>query len=157
MRLCNYLLLFFLVLAHTTCIAAVHWDELSASSGDIDAFFPPKLAGILKRVADAKSIPYASLAAGMLLLTCVFSHASWTSGVAGQIEPLILHLKNVGLSGINKTGCFNYVNYIFHRSNQLPAALWESRSEMLRGKAVWKPQALHQCIVRRASANKVLF
>ena len=109
MCLCNHLLLFFLVLAHTTCIAAVHWDELSASSSDLDAFFPPK------RVADAKSIPCALLAAGVLLLTCVYSHASWTSGVAGQIEPLVLYLKNMGLSGINKTGCFNYVNYLFHK------------------------------------------
>ena len=76
------------------------FEELSASCSNLPAFFPPNLSDVLKRVADAKSIPYAGMAAAMLFLTCVFSQASWCIGVGGQIEPLILYLKNMGMSGI---------------------------------------------------------
>jgi len=86
---------------------------LSKASADLDAFFPPKLVRVMKRTADAKSIPLASLATTMLLLAATFSPSSWANGVGGHIEPLILHLKAMGDSGINKSGGTKLFDYLF--------------------------------------------
>ena len=49
-------------------VSAVHEDDARITRGDFTAIFPANLAAVLKRVADAKSIPYAAMISGMLML-----------------------------------------------------------------------------------------
>ena len=85
----------------------------SSSEEDLAAAFPPNLSAVLKRVADAKCIPYRAMISGMIMLVCAFSPASWCSSVGGHNEPLVMYLKNLGLSGINKTGAMRFFEHIF--------------------------------------------
>ena len=80
---------------------------------DLFAMFPNNLANVLKRVADAKCIPYGGMVAGILGLMCTFSPSSWCSSVGGHDEPLLMTLKMVGISGINKTGAMRYFEHVF--------------------------------------------
>ena len=80
---------------------------------DLFAMFPKNLANVLKRVADAKCIPYGGMVAGILGLMCTFSPSSWCSSVGGHDEPLLMTLKMVGISGINKTGAMRYFEHVF--------------------------------------------
>ena len=54
----------------------MHEEDAKIARGDFTSLFPLTLAVVLKRVADAKSIPYASMVSGMLALTCTFSCSS---------------------------------------------------------------------------------
>ena len=83
------------------------------SEEDLAAAFPTNLSAVLKRVADAKCIPYRAMISGMIMLVCAFSPASWCSSVGGHNEPLMMFLKNLGLSGINKTGAMRFFEHIF--------------------------------------------
>ena len=42
-------------------IALVEMSVAAGGAEDIDAIFPPRLAAVLKKVADAKSIPYGAM------------------------------------------------------------------------------------------------
>ena len=57
-------------------VALVAVSVAGGGAEDIDAIFPPRLAAVLKKVADAKSIPYGAMISGMLALICAFSPAS---------------------------------------------------------------------------------
>ena len=94
-------------------IALVVMSVATGGAEDIDATFPPWLAAVLKKVADAKSIPYSAMISGMLALICAFSPSSWVSSKGGHFEPLIMNFKNVGNSGINKTGATRYFDFVF--------------------------------------------
>ena len=95
-------------------VALVAVSVAGGGAEDIDAIFPPRLAAVLKKVADAKSIPYGAMISGMLALICAFSPAaSWVSSIGGHFEPLIMNFKNVGNSGINKTGATRYFDFVF--------------------------------------------
>ena len=85
----------------------------SSSEEDLAAAFPPNLSAVLKRVADAKCIPYRAMISGMIMLVCAFSPASWCSSVGGHSEPVVMYLKNLGLSGINKTGAMRFFEHFF--------------------------------------------
>ena len=94
-------------------IALLAVSVAAGGAGDIDAISPPRLAVVLKKVADAKSIPYGAMISGMLALICAFSPAPWVSSIGGHFEPLIMNFKNVGNSGINKTGATRYFDFVF--------------------------------------------
>ena len=94
-------------------VALVAVSVAGGGAEDIDAIFPPRLAAVLKKVADAKSIPYGAMISGMLALICAFSPAPWVSSIGGHFEPLIMNFKNVGNSGINKTGATRYFDFVF--------------------------------------------
>ena len=114
MAFCSRAILFcFMAAAIVASVSAVHEDDARITRGDFTAIFPANLAAVLKRVADAKSIPYAAMISGMLMLACTFSYSSWCTGVAGNVEPLMLFSKNMGRSGINKTGACQYFEFIF--------------------------------------------
>jgi hypothetical protein len=73
-----------------------------------DSLFPKQLADVMRRVADAKCIPHGALMSGMLFLVSAFSRGTWIT-FEGHVEPLMLSLRNLGASGINKTGAYKYV------------------------------------------------
>jgi hypothetical protein len=98
-------------------------DALAKSSADLGSFFPPKLVGAMFRVADARSIPHAQMVTNMLLLAATFSPSSWANGVEGQTEPLILHLKAMGASGINKSGGTQLFDSVFKQVRSTLVAL----------------------------------
>ena len=54
-------------------IALVVMSVAAGGAEGIDAIFPPRLAAVLKKVADAKSIPYGAMISCMLALICAFS------------------------------------------------------------------------------------
>jgi hypothetical protein len=54
-------------------VALVAVSVAGGGAEDIDAIFPPRLAAVLKKVADAKSIPYGAMISGMLALICALS------------------------------------------------------------------------------------
>ena len=107
----------------TMFASAVHPDDERIEKGDYTGVVPGPLAIVLKRLADAKSIPYAAMISGFLALVCAFSPTAWCSGVHGNVEPLILFIKNMGASGINKTGATNYFNYLFNTVRKALVAL----------------------------------
>ncbi len=57
---------------------------------DLFELFPENLNRVLKRTADAFSVPYEGALNVVLLLACVFSPVSFVGGPGGgQIEPLV--------------------------------------------------------------------
>jgi len=70
----------------------MHPDDEKNENGNFTGIFPPRLAKVLKRIADAKSIPYAAMISGLLALICAFSPTAWCNGVHGNVEPLILFI-----------------------------------------------------------------
>ena len=92
----------------------MHEDDARVLRGDFAHIFPPSLCVALKRTADAKNIPYASMVSNTIALTAMFSSTTWCKGLNGNLEPLIFHIRNIGPSGINKSGSFEYFIHIFH-------------------------------------------
>ena len=86
---------------------------------DCDSLFPKQLADVMRRVADAKCIPHGALMSGVLFLVSAFSRGTWIAW-EDHVEPLMLSLRNLGASGINKTGAYKL---ILHISNSVSAAL----------------------------------
>ena len=67
-------------------VALVAVSVAGGGAEDIDAIFPPRLAAVLKKVADAKSIPYGAMISGMLALICAFSPAPWSVQSVGTLN-----------------------------------------------------------------------
>ena len=86
---------------------------------DYDSLFSKQLADVMRRVADAKCIPHGALMSGVLFLASAFSRGTWIT-FEDHVEPLMLSLRNLGASGINKTGAYKYVLQIL---NAVSAAL----------------------------------
>ena len=84
----------------------MHEDDARVLRGDFTHIFPPSLCVALKRTADAKNIPYASMVSNTIALTAMFSSTTWCKGLNGNLEPLIFSIKNIRPSGINKSGFY---------------------------------------------------
>jgi hypothetical protein len=87
-------------------------------SDDLLAMFPSSLSDVIRRVADANSVPKAGLASGLLSLAAFYSHASYCVGPSGQSEPLQLFIANTGESGINKTGLTTILEFVVNEVNK---------------------------------------
>jgi hypothetical protein len=90
---------------------------------DLIDMLPSNLGRVMKRTANALSVPYGGMVTSMLHLACAFSPTTFVASPGGgQIEPLVENLLNVGSSCINKSGLTKNPEYLFTQTNEAIAA-----------------------------------
>jgi hypothetical protein len=91
---------------------------------DLIDLLPPNLGRVMRRAADALSVPLGGIVTTMLHLACTFSPTTFVASPGGgQIESVVENFLNVGLSGINKSGLTKIHEHVFTQTTKTIAAV----------------------------------